>query len=56
MSAATSDGDRSTDDERVARLIILLEQAIGIVDELGDWHDVGARLYEVMDAVHERSK
>jgi hypothetical protein len=54
MSAAMQDGDRSTRDERVARLLNHLEQASGILDQLGDWHEVGARLHEVLDAVHER--
>lgn len=56
MSAAMRDGDRSIYDERVERLLNLLGQAIEVVDELGDWHDVGARLHEVLDAVQERRK
>ena len=54
MSAAANDGDRSTGDERVDRLIDLLGEAIEIVDDLGDWPDVGARLHEVLDAIERR--
>jgi hypothetical protein len=56
MSAATRDGDRSADNERVDHLLGLLGEAILIVDELGNWHDVGARLQEVLDVVQQRRK
>ena len=56
MSAATADGGRSSGDERVDRLLDHLERAIEIVDDLGQWPDVAARLHEVMDAIDARRK
>ena len=56
MSAATHGGDGSSADGRVDRLLCLLEEAIEIVDGLGDWPDLGARLQEVYDTAQERRK
>jgi hypothetical protein len=56
MSAAKRDGDRSSGDERVDHLLDHLSKAIELVDELGDWPDVAARLHEVLDTVGELRK
>ena len=40
----------------VERALLLLEEALHIVDEWGDCPDIGARLQHVIDCVEERRR
>jgi hypothetical protein len=54
MPAAGHGADDSPEDWSVDRALVLLEQALEIVDRWGDCPAIGARLQQVVDEVEER--
>lgn len=54
MPAAGQGADDSPEDWSVDRALVLLEQALEIVDRWGDCPAIGARLQQVLDEVEER--
>jgi hypothetical protein len=55
MTAATQDAGGSSIGPTVGRVLSLLQQALQMLDEMGDCPELGARLQEVIDALEERS-
>ena len=51
MPAANQDADDPAQDWTVARALLLLEQALEIIDAWGDRPAIGARLQHVIDDV-----
>ena len=56
MPAASQGADDSAEDWTVDRALMLLEQALAIVDRWGDCPAIGARLQQVVDEVQERRR
>ena len=54
MPAASQGADGSPEDWTVDRALLLLEQALQIIDQWGDCPAIGARLQQVVDEVEER--
>ena len=53
MSAVSQDADGPSEDWTASRAILLLEQALEIIDQWGDSPAIGARLQEVIDEVRD---
>ena len=53
MSAVTQDADGPSEDWTAERAILLLEQALEIIDRWGDSPAMGARLQHVIDEIRE---
>ena len=53
MSALSQNADGPSEDRTVERAILLLEQALEIIDHWGDSPATGARLQQVIDEVRE---
>ena len=54
MAAASTQAEGSSRRERIERAILLLEQALQIIDGLQDAHEVGARLHGIIESLkHE---
>lgn len=56
MPAASQGADDSPENWSVDRALVLLEQALEIVDRWGDCPAIGARLQQVVDEVEERRR
>ena len=56
MPAASHGTDDSPEDWTVDRALVLLEQALEIVDRWGDCPAIGARLQQVLDDIEERRR
>lgn len=54
MTAAAQEPDGSTGGVSVERALALLEEALQILDALGDCPEVGARLQHIIEALEER--
>ena len=54
MPAASQGADDRSDRWSVDRAILLLEEALEIVDHWGDCPAIGARLQQVVDEIEER--
>lgn len=54
MPGTTHDGDRSSDEARLERVLVLLSESLEILDGLGDFPDLGARLQQVIESLEER--
>ena len=53
MPAANDGADWSLREQRLRRSISLLEESIYLIDEIGGYADLGARLAGVIDALKE---
>lgn len=53
MSAATQEAQSSFGEERVARALLLLREALEIIDSLGGHRELGARLNEDIESLTE---
>lgn len=53
MSAVSQDADGPSEDWTAQRAILLLEQALEIIDRWGDSPAIGARLQQIIDDVQE---
>ena len=53
MSAVSQDADGPSEDWTAQRAILLLEQALEIIDRWGDSPAIGARLQQIIDDVQQ---
>lgn len=53
MAAVSQNADGSLEDRTIERAILLLEQALEIIDQWADRPAIGARLQEVIEEVQE---
>lgn len=53
MAAVSQDADGPLEDWTIERALLLLEQALEIIDHWADRPAIGARLQEVIDEVQE---
>lgn len=53
MAAVSQDADSPSEDWTIERALLLLEQALEIIDHLADRPAIGARLQEVIEEVRE---
>lgn len=51
MPAATQDADGRDEDLTVGRILVLLQEALEIADELDDRPEIGARLQGLIDSL-----
>lgn len=56
MPAASQDADGRQQDRSVERVVSLLQESLGIIDDWGDCPEIGARLQHVIDCVEERGR
>lgn len=49
-----SEPETSGDTSNIERVILLLQEALEVLDTIGDSAHLGARLQEVLDELHER--
>jgi hypothetical protein len=55
MPAASKEADGSSRHQRIARAILLLDEALQIIDDLEDLPELGARLHGLIDELKNES-
>lgn len=53
---ATLGGDGPSRDDRLERAIALLDEALGILDELDDYPEIGARLHGLIEDLRKENQ
>ena len=53
MPAASPEADGSLRQQRIQRSILLLEEALQIIDELEDFPEIGARLHGLVESLKD---
>lgn len=53
VPAASQDVGASPDEERVKRALLLLREALQIIDDIGEYPEAGAKLNDVIESLFE---